>query len=245
LDVQKYSRNCLLVSGYVTLQDEKADFKANQINLLVCINHSKGHSCVSLTLVIRHRNQTGQWSEQQHVFSVADAECRKDNSKIVRNTFGPSLNAELEAIKQSSHVSFFTAPAAKAFRNCYAVFGTELSRKENQDVFLLTVPVTLWMSGDLLWYATALGKEGYAGWWCSYCQLFKTDWQSAGHAAADLWTINHLLDHADKIESGEVNGKIPREQLGVKERPGFLAVAVDHNVFPTLHLTIGLVKDIL
>jgi hypothetical protein len=102
------------------------------------------------------------------------------------------------------------------------------------------------MSGDLLWYAwyaMALGKEGYAGWWCSYCQLFKTDWQSAGHAAANLWTINGLLEHADKIEIGEVNGKRPPEQLGVKERTGFIAVAVDHYVFPTLHLMIGPVND--
>jgi hypothetical protein len=102
------------------------------------------------------------------------------------------------------------------------------------------------MSGDLLWYATALGKEGYAGWWCSYCQLFKTNWQSAGHAAVNLWSINRLSEHADKIESGEVNGKIPHERLGVKERPGFLAVDVDHYVFPTLHLvTIGPVNNIL
>jgi hypothetical protein len=86
------------------------------------------------------------------------------------------LNAELDAIKQSGQLSFFTAPANEAFGNCYAVFGTELAQRENEDVFLLTAPVTLWMSGDLLWYATALGKEGCTGWWCSYCQLFKTDW---------------------------------------------------------------------
>jgi hypothetical protein len=42
-----------------------------------------------------------------------------------------------------------------------------------------------------------------------------------------------------------VNGKIPPEWLGVKERPGFFAVAVDHYVFLTLHLTIGPVNDIL
>jgi hypothetical protein len=47
-------------------------------------------------------------------------------AKKVRNTFGPSLHAELDAIKQSGHVLFFPAPAANAFGNCYAAFGTEL-----------------------------------------------------------------------------------------------------------------------
>jgi hypothetical protein len=116
----------------------KANFKVDHIELSVCIDHGKGHSCVSLTLVVHHRTATGEWSEQQHVFSVANAECRKDNSKIVCNTFGPSLNAELDAIKQSGHVSLFTAPATEAFRNCYDVFGTELARRENEDIFLLT-----------------------------------------------------------------------------------------------------------
>jgi hypothetical protein len=34
------------------------------------------------------------------------------------------------------------------------------------------------MSGDILWFATALGKEGFAGWWCYCCQMFRLDWQS-------------------------------------------------------------------
>jgi hypothetical protein len=188
----------------------RANFRADIIDSSICIEHAKGHSCVSLTIVLRHRNATGEWIEQQHVFSVANAKCRKDDSEIVRNTFGPSLNAELKAIKQAGDVSFFTAPATEAYGNCYAL-GTELAQRENWDVFLVTASVTLWMSGDLFWYATALGKECYAGLWCSYCQLFKVDWQSAGHAEGNLWMMEGLLDHADKIESGEVNGKIPRE----------------------------------
>jgi hypothetical protein len=106
---------CLFLASL--LHDKKANFKAGQIDLSVCIDHRKGHSRVSLTLVLRKRNETGEWSEQQHVFSVANAKCRKNNSKIVRNTFGPSLNAELDAIKQSGQLLFFTAPAAEAFGN--------------------------------------------------------------------------------------------------------------------------------
>ena len=128
----------------------RANFRADIIDSSICIEHAKGHSCVSLTIVLRHRNATGEWIEQQHVFSVANAKCRKDNSEIVRNTFGPSLNAALDAIKQSGHVSFFMAPAAEAFGACYAVFGTELAPRENRDVFILTAPVALWTSGVLL-----------------------------------------------------------------------------------------------
>jgi hypothetical protein len=124
---------CLFLA--TLLREGKADFKVDHIDMSICIDHGKGHSSVSLTLVVHHRNATGEWIKQQHVFSVANAKYRKDNSEIVRITFGPSLNAELDAIKQAGHVSFFTAPATEAYGKCYAVFGTELARRENPGRF--------------------------------------------------------------------------------------------------------------
>jgi hypothetical protein len=37
-----------------------------------------------------------------------------------------------------------------------------------------TIQVELFMTGDILFYAIALGNEGFATWWCNWCQLFKT-----------------------------------------------------------------------
>ena len=175
-------------------------------------------------------------------FSVANAKCKKDNSQIVQNTFGPLLNEELKDIRETGCLSMFLVPTV------YCAFGTEeQARREHglDDLLFLTVPVTLWFAGDLLWYATALGKEGYAGWWCSYCKLFKTKWQVLGHTCGELWTLAGLSQHSTRIESGQVNGKKPAERCGVKEQPLFPSVDVDHYVFPTLHLTIGPVNAIL
>jgi hypothetical protein len=36
------------------------------------------------------------------------------------------------------------------------------------------IPMELFMAGDILFYAIVLGKEGFATWWCNWCQLFKT-----------------------------------------------------------------------
>jgi hypothetical protein len=105
--------------------------------------------------------------------------------------------------------------------------------------------VQVFMSGDLLWVHTALGKEGYQSWWCPYCNRFKTDWQEQGHEGGDAWTIEKLTEQARKIVAGEVNVKRPSEVMGVKEAPIFDAIEVDHYVIPVLHLTIGLVNDVL
>ena len=38
------------------------------------------------------------------------------------------------------------------------------------------IPIELFFASDILLYAIALGKEGGAGWWCTYCKLMKPDW---------------------------------------------------------------------
>jgi hypothetical protein len=57
--------------------------------------------------------------------------------------------------------------------------------------------------------------------------------------------VEKLTTHAGKLESGELNGKNVMERRGVKEVPLFDAVNVDHYVMPVLHLTIGIINDIL
>jgi hypothetical protein len=98
----------------------------------------------------------------------------------------------------------------------------------------------LWMAGDLLWHSTALGKEGYAGWWCPYCTAFKSQsWQGmvdCGEVDDTCWKTR---------ESGELNRKNVVDRQGVKKVPLFDAVDVDHYVMPVLHLTIGIVNDVL
>jgi hypothetical protein len=92
----------------------------------------------------------------------------------------------------------------------------------------LTTKLELWMAGDLLWYSTALGKEGYAGWWYPYCTAFKSNWQSKDLKVGDKWTVEKLTTYAGKLEPGELNGKNVMERRGVKEVPLFDAVDVDH-----------------
>lgn len=117
---------------------------------------------------------------------------------------------------------------------------------EADDAALMgSAEIELFMSGDLLWFHTALGKEGYQSWWCPYCLAFKNDWQEKNHETSPAWTLDSLTEQARKIAAGEVKKKVAREVLGVKTAPVIDAVEVDHYVIPVLHLTIGLVNDVL
>jgi hypothetical protein len=218
--------------------------RVDHIDLSFCIDHGKGYSRATLIIVHRYRNDANEWDQKQATFSVANARCKKDNAHIVKNTYGTHLNDAMKAIRTIGCISFFKA-ASDSWADSYAIIGDDQSKQDEGDECMSITNVELWMAGDLLWYSTALGKEGYAGWWCPYCTLFKSNWQSKDHEVGENWTVDKLTTHAGKLESGELNGRIVMERQGVKEVPLFDAVDVDHYIMPVLHLTIGLVNDIL
>jgi hypothetical protein len=108
-----------------------------------------------------------------------------------------------------------------------------------------TIPVEVFMAGDILFYAIALGKEGFATWWCNWCQLFKTRWQAVDHQLGIPWNLESLKQHATQIENGSVDLSSVQEVRGVKEPPLFDAIDTDHYIPPVLHLTIGKGNDVL
>ncbi len=77
----------------------------------------------------------------------------------------------------------------------------------------------LFMAGDILFYNMVTGKEGMSGWWCSYCKLFKTDWQQLHHQCGEPWTIEGITEQTARIRAGEVNLKDARQVLGVNASP--------------------------
>ena len=167
------------------------------------------------------------------MFTLANARCKKDNTDIIRNTFGTLLNTDLKQIREWGLVSILVDGEVE--------WG---GGEGGGDAARRTIPVELFMAGDILFYAIALGKEGFATWWCNWCQLFKTDWQSTDHQLGIPWNMESLKAHATRIESGDVNSNCVKDICGVKEQPLFDAIDTDHFVPPTLHLTIGKGNDV-
>ena len=56
----------------------------------------------------------------------------------------------------------------------------ETKRFETYEVIRVGVPVETWMAGDLLFFETALRKEGSASHWCTYCDTSSALWKKEG-----------------------------------------------------------------
>ena len=143
------------------------------------------------------------------------------------------LNEDLKLLEEAGQVSFFKRNN-EDFSDAYALIGPSTGKRKESDEWLGTAALENYMSGDLLWMHTALGKEGYQSWWCPYCQKFKTHWQDLGHTLGEHWTITSL-----KAQAARLNDTMPRlEKRGVKELPLFDAIEVNKYIVAVLHLTI-------
>ncbi len=142
------------------------------------------------------------------------------------NTFGTLLNDEVKNL-----------PSSISIVEGQAEFGANAAAKKN-------IPINLFMAGDILFYNMVIGKEGMSGWWCSYCKLFKNDWQQLGHVRGEPWTISALTAHAEQIAKQQINTKDIWDVCGVRGKPVFYTIPLKHFITPVLHLTIGRVNNV-
>jgi hypothetical protein len=158
------------------------DFRCDHMDITISIDHGKGHSWATLNVIPRWQLEDGRWGEESHVFTLANARCKKDNANIIRNTFRTLLKTELKQIREWGVVSIVDGEVK------WGGGGGDTARR--------TIPVELFMAGDILFYTIALGKEGFATWWCNWCQSFKTEWQVADHQVGIPWNMESLKAHA-------------------------------------------------
>jgi hypothetical protein len=200
----------------------------DHLDIVVTIDHGKGHSRVTCNFITRTRSAVdGEWREEEYAVTIGNARCRKDNADIIMNTFGTQLNDDLK-----------TLPTTISIVEGRAEFGANEESEKN-------IPINLFMAGDILFYNMVIGKEGMSGWWCSYCQLFKNDWQQLHHQRGEPWTIELLREHAERIANGSVDSKDIRAVCGVRGKPVFDALPLRHFITPILHLTIGKGNNVL
>ena len=97
--------------------------------------------------------------------------------------------------------------------------------------------VWVFISSDLTFFSVALGRESMSGHWCFLCQLRRAIF-SQSHNRAKMWTMAELLRVA-----ADVNGGKPK--MGVKKKPWWPFIPLEHFIIPLLHVLIGIGNNLL
>ena len=128
------------------------------------------------------------------------------------------MNERMKRIQEAGCVSIFSGILKEDNdkREEYVRIGrVETKRFETEKVIRVGVPVEIWMSGDLLFFAMALGKESYAPHWCTYCDTLSALWKKEVSIEGQPWTLEKLNKHLKRLESGELNKRNADERKGV------------------------------
>ena len=134
---------------------------------------------------------------------------------------------------------------AAAVRSYHSIFGGADAGAVGHTLHGASKSVRVFMTGDLAFYSTILGKEHVSGTWCPYCDLPHSNWQDYGHRAGKMWTLDELKTHLHKLESGDLNKNIPREGKGVTASLIFGAIPLENWICPVLHMCIGIGNGLL
>ncbi len=134
-------------------------------------------------------------------FKVSDYEliCRKDSGKLIESTILTRLTQGLEIV---------------ATWNLNIEVNDEggLVCEFNKDTHSVhSHLVDMYVTGDLAFQATALGKESMSGWWCMLCKAPRKQFLEE---QSEMWTMDELVSCGMMADASTSEPK-----LGVKQRP--------------------------
>ena len=179
----------------------------------------------------RRKNGRIDYGSRQITFSKTV--CKKDTYEILCLT-APQV---LECFERVKTFMFIGERDDKGEVRVRAV-----PKKEHVDTDQCWVVIpgfTLFICGDLAWYATAMGRDGTSPFRCPYCKLHHSDFQDKDKEGEPL-TLKDLNDFAQAYKHPENE----TDTHGVKHDP-MIQVDPTYMIAPVLHIEIGTVNKVL
>jgi hypothetical protein len=183
-----------------------------EIHVILSADHGQGHWKANIACVLIDSNNRVV-KETNTV--IASVECRKDKRQVLIDCGVPAkINQFLDTLKQRRN-------------NAVVVAGGDAEG----------AMVKLFATGDLAWYAEALGKPNMAG---DHCALCRWRCQKARKANPKehfpAWvTMEQLKTHFNRLEDGTLDRADKSEECGVVALPLIDAIEPPNYITPLLH----------
>ena len=104
---------------------------------------------------------------------------------------------------------------------------------------MLNVPICVFITGDLAFYETLVGKEGMDKAHCHWYKLKSAKWQEYAHARGMGWYLEEMKQVYVSIID------MNKKQNGVKSSMLIDCIKLEIYIFPVLYATLGLANRLL
>ncbi len=190
-------------------------------------DHGQGSFRAGVKVACRNADQS---VEATAICGLGETECAKDTGDLLALAFIPRLNMALKRIishqrdENGKLVSDGTLAVCKKQRGAEGeeqgakgdVFCATLDRMERLcpiDTLELNAAIRVFITGDLAFHATMLGKEGVDKAHCIWCKLKRSEWQTHGHEPGIKWTLQKFKRVAASLDATRTS------ENGVKSHP--------------------------
>ena len=146
--------------------------------------------------------------------SVCKLICRKDTGKLIKQTILPRLTNGLQVIAAMPlHIETDEHDLLQCRFSRTAPVGNRNTPPK----------VEVYLTGDLAFQATAIGKESMSTWWCMQCKGSRHQFLDD----CELWTMEELV-----IRGIEAETKKGEPKLGVKQKPWWPFIPISDYMTP-------------
>ena len=161
------------------------------VDIVVGADHGKDVCLAVMKILLRNKDKTtGKVLE----LTLGKIDCKKDDADLFFDTIGKPIAESIERLK-----------ACKTFNVVTKSDGTlRLALEETPTLSdgetIMRFNMRIFVSGDLKFYASILGRDNMSSYWCMWCTLGKNQWKCiVDREQGEAWTIDLLTGKAVKI----------------------------------------------
>jgi hypothetical protein len=191
-----------------------------------------------LKVILRYNSNKDPLSRLFHLASVD----YKDDISVLKATVLDHIGGSLKLMVDGGR---FIVDFSSQSHQLLLLFSNWDVTENNEH--LCDVPIRLFVTGDLKFYAQMLGRDNMSGCWCMWCLKAPHEWNKQDDEIpqnhVEDWTISKLKAH--KLQVAEGTLETPTEIRGVVDFPLWEFIEVINYVYPVLHGEIGLVNHAL
>ena len=179
----------------------------------------------------------------------------------INTAFVPKTATKIQTIIKDSHlfVQYLNLPNRHiGYKKIIKLESDEIMNCHNlYDIWTVIQGFSIYVCGDLAFYATITGRHNISNMICPYCDLNTKQWSEKDHEKGEAFTLKRLnslnekrilYDNSMETYNANVKGKnetfikpVKPETNYVKEAPQW-EIETEKMIVPLLHLEIGLVN---
>jgi hypothetical protein len=167
---------------------------------------------------------------------VGHIDCTKDTYDVLKSTVAGPLNNSLKEVINSG--------ALQVIRDENGGIVFQMNNVYQDDEPLTSLPIQVFVTGDLAYFAAILGKVNMAGGWCTWCSLLPKEWTPTDHDKGELWTLATMEEVWTSISLG-VTPDMSANCQGCVNVPLWTCVPINSYILPIIHTEIGIGNRLL